>query len=49
MMSGSMTVVDPPQEDFVDELLGGQNSPDMDDSLEVPECGVCTSVTAVNG
>ena len=42
-------VVDPPQEDFVDELLGGQNSPVMDVSLEVPECGVCTSMAAVNG
>ena len=41
-------VMDPQQEDFVDHLLGGQDSP-MDLSLEVPECGVCTSMSAVNG
>ena len=37
------------QDDLIEELLGGQDSPAVDDSLEVPECGVCTSMAAVNG
>ena len=39
---------DPQTDDFVDQLLGCQDSP-LDVSLEVPECGICTSIAAVNG
>ena len=39
---------DPQNVDFVDQLLGVQDSP-LDVSLEVPECGICTSIAAVNG